>query len=221
MGKKIFIANWKSNKTTEESVSWLEVFNKNLSKISFENKTIVICPSFMSLQATSLYIKVNNLPISLGAQNISQFGEGAYTGEVNFRQIREFCQYVIIGHSERRKYNHETDSEIFEKTKIAKKEGLKTIVCIQAEETSISQESDFVAYEPVFAIGTGNPDTPGNVEKVFNKIINKRGNTNLVYGGSVNTQNVTNYLKISNLSGFLIATASLDPNNFTDILSKC
>ncbi|OGH10531.1 MAG: hypothetical protein A2857_00900 [Candidatus Levybacteria bacterium RIFCSPHIGHO2_01_FULL_36_15] len=219
--KLLFIANWKSNKTSEEAVSWLQAFKKNQSKINPENKTIIVCPSFLSIPAASLYIKANNLPIVVGAQDISGFESGAYTGEVSARQIREFCEYVIIGHSERRKYNHENDQDVHNKAEMAKTRNLKTIVCVQNEGVLVPKDSDFVAYEPVFAIGSGNADTPESITTVFSEINNNTGKTKLLYGGSVNAKNLESFLQIPYLSGFLIGSASLDPDAFISLLLKC
>ena len=221
MQKLLFIANWKSNKRYEEAVDWLQTFKKNLSKINLENKIIVVCPSFTYIPAVSLYVKANNLPIAVGAQNISGFESGAYTGEVSAQQLKEFCEYVIIGHSERRKYNHENDQDVHNKVEMAKTRKLKTIVCVQNEYTLIPKESDFVAYEPVFAIGTGNPDTPDRIADVFSSINNITGKSGLLYGGSVDAKNIAGFLQIPYLSGFLIGTASLDLDAFINLLSKC
>lgn len=221
MNKLLFIANWKSNKTSEQAVDWLQVFKKNLSKVDWENKTVVVCPSFISVPASSLYIKANNLPVFVGAQDLSGYESGAYTGEVSALQIKEFCEYVIIGHSERRKYNRESDQDVQNKAEMAKTRNLKTIVCVQNEVAPVPKESDFIAYEPVFAIGTGNPDSPQNIAKVFSKINDITGKVNLLYGGSVDAKNIDSFMQIPYLSGFLIGTASLDPDAFINLLSKC
>lgn len=221
MNKLLFIANWKSNKTASEAVDWLKAFDKLRENVNLENKEVILCPSYLGLPFCFSYIKENNLPIKLGVQDVSAFRQGAYSGEVSARQVKEFAMYTIIGHSERRKYNHETDDELKNKILVAKQGGLNTIYCVQDKNTFIPEDADFVAYEPVFAIGTGTPDTPKSIENTFSEISKKTGKTNLIYGGSIDFTNIKHYTRIPLLSGFLIGSASLDPNTFINILQAC
>ncbi|RJQ27459.1 triosephosphate isomerase [Candidatus Parcubacteria bacterium] len=216
--KKLFIANWKSNKTSQEAVEWLKIFKDNLVKINLEDKEIIVCPSFIALSSCYSFIKENNLPIKLGVQNISKFGDGPYTGEVNVRQAKEYVEYVLIGHSERRKYFFETDQDIEEKTRLAKEIGLKTIICVQNENTNIPQLSEIVAYEPESAIGTGNPEDPQNVADIVSNIHSRTGKDIFLYGGSVNEENAQSFLEAPMISGLLVGTASLDPYTYIKLL---
>lgn len=219
--KLLIIANWKSHKTTFEAKEWLEKFQENYSKINHTNKEIIICPPFTALSTIFTYIKQHNLPLSIGSQDVSGFEEGPYTGEVAASMVAEFAIYSIIGHSERRKNFCETDYTVVRKVEAAKQSNLKSIVCFQDENTSIPEQADILAYEPVFAIGTGNADTPENIKNVFDVLHKKTNGKLLLYGGSVDKNNIQEFAKIPLLSGFLIATASLDPNNFIDLLQQC
>ena len=146
--KKLFlIANWKSNKTIEEAEQWFHDFAEKLKSDSsnIENKEIIVCPSFTLLEH-SYYCSANlKLPIKLGAQNISPFDNGAYTGEVFGSQIKEFAQYVIIGHSERRQNLFENNEMLKPKVLMAKKYNLMPIFCIQNEETEVPAEINIIA----------------------------------------------------------------------------
>ena len=167
--KKLFIiANWKSNKTINETEKWLHDFSEKIKigPLSLDNKEIIVCPSFTVLEHANYCAKNLNLPIKFGAQNISSFDKGAYTGEVFGAQIKEFAQYIIIGHSERRQNFSENNEVLSEKVLLAKKYNLTPIFCIQNEETPVPEEVDIIAYEPPTAIGTGNPDTPENAQRV-------------------------------------------------------
>lgn len=216
--KHLFIvANWKSNKTAKEAEDWLnELKNANVDVV---NKETIICPPFIPLYKLNSVIKELNLPIKLGAQDISPFDEGAYTGEVNGKQIKEFTDYVIIGHSERRQNFKETDEMLIKKVQMAQKYLLTPIFCIQDQDTFVPEGVKIVAYEPVAAIGTGNPDTPENAEKVA-KAVKEKGVQFVLYGGSVNTQNVSSFTSMESIGGVLVGNASLDAKEFAKIIQN-
>lgn len=221
--KKLFIiANWKSNKTIEEAEKWLHDFAEKLKSdnSNIENKEIIVCPSFTLLEH-SRYCSANlKLPIKFGAQNISPFDSGAYTGEVFGSQIKEFAQYVIIGHSERRQNFQETDDMLSEKVLMAKKYNLMPIFCIQNQDSPVPQEIDVIAYEPPTAIGTGNPDTPENAQRVAEIVKERTGVTHVLYGGSVTSSNVKTFTNMPNIEGLLVGGASLDPLGFLEIIKN-
>ncbi len=174
-----------------EAIEWLRVIKEYKGEFeNLTNKTIIVCPPFQLLYSFSSYAKEYALPIIIGAQDISPFDPGAFTGEVNGRQIKEFADYVIIGHSERRTNFGETDEILFKKVEMAKKYDLKIVYCVQNENTLVPDGVSVIAYEPVFAIGTGHPDTPEDAEKVCTVLKQKYSSASVIYGGSVNGENV-------------------------------
>lgn len=214
MNSSLIIANWKSNKILGQAKDWLEKFSSNYNSI---NKTIIICPSFTLLSEVKSYLESKKLAIDLGGQNISQFENGEYTGEVNAAQIKDFANYVLVGHSERRKNFEETNQALNQKVELAKKYGLIPIFCIQGKDTYIPKGVEIVAYEPIFAVGTGNPDTPENANEV-GAVIKGNGYKKFLYGGSVNSQNVASFTSMPNIDGVLVGRASLDPVEFGKII---
>lgn len=223
MNKKIFVANWKSHKTVAESYDFISQLREMISTVNLDNKEIIIAPSFPSLMVCHDAIVKFLLPIKLAAQNISSFAEGAYTGEVNGKQIKEFADYVIIGHSERKRYYHETEGDVESKVKEAKDAGLTVIQCIQDQNSQIHGGADVVAYEPPNAIstfGVGEPENPDRIKEVFSKISEDTNEKKLLYGGSVDSKNIKSYAEIDKCSGFLIGGASLKPDSFIDLLSQ-
>ena len=219
--KNLFIVgNWKENKTESEAINFLMDFAKSYSPRP-DVKTI-ICPTYLSVSAASKFVKENNLDIDLGVQEVSEFEGGAYTGEVSASQAAEFVKYSIIGHSERRKNFNETDQDIEKKVKAAADHGIIPIVCVINDTVPVPVGVRIVAYEPVEAIGTGHPDTPENAEEVAKKIKEKNPDvTDILYGGSVTSENVRSFTEKPDISGVLVGGASLDPAKFLEIISKC
>ncbi len=218
MNSLFIVANLKSNKTYDEAKSWLEVF-KTIDKNLLEEKQIIICPSFTLLDIFRSFLSQNNLHVSLGVQTVSSVDEGAHTGEVNARQIKDFADYVIIGHSEERKLLNESDSLLQEKVSLSLKYGLTPIFCVQDKDTFIPQGVSIVAYEPIFAIGSGNPDTPQNANQVA-KDIKEKGNYKVLYGGSVTSANIKTFTMESDLSGVLVGGGSLEAAEFIKIIQN-
>lgn len=212
----LVIANLKANKTWEEVSLWLDQVGQGCP--SFKG-TIVLCPSYPFLTAAAQKIKSESLKIKLGSQDLSKFEKGSYTGEVASSQIADLCQYSIIGHSERRQNFAEDDHILAKKAANAKAAGLVPIFCVQNENTPVPKEAELIAYEPLFAIGTGNPDTPQNAATVA-KRLKDRGNYTVIYGGSVTPPNVKNFLKKGVIDGVLVGNASLDAESFIDILES-
>jgi len=217
--KKLFIvANWKSNKTTSEAYQWfVQVANAYESN---PDKEVIVCPSFTALPSIKAYILQQNLTIKLGAQDISPFGEGAYTGEVNAKQIKEVSEFVIVGHSERRKEFGENDEMLSKKIDRAREAGLTPIFCVQGIDTQIPLGISIVAYEPVFAIGTGNPDTPEDAEMVAKTLKEKFSLQHVLYGGSVSAEDVHSFTQLPSVDGVLVGGSSLDPEKFIQIINN-
>ena len=161
------------------------------------------------------------MPVKLGAQNISPFAQGAYTGEINAAQAREFAEYVLIGHSERRTHFSETDAMLVAKVKQALSVGLEPIFCIQNAQTAIPDGVTIVAYEPVEAIGSGHPDTPEDAEAVSQAVKATYPSVQTVlYGGSVKANNVQDFTSVSSIDGVLVGGASLDAEQWGKIITN-
>lgn len=217
--KKLFIlANWKSNKTIDTAEEWIHSFHKQFEpKLSLDSKEIIISPSFTLFEHLHYCTDNLKLPFSFAAQNISPFTEGSYTGEVNGRQIKEFANYVIIGHSERRGNFFEDDLILTNKVKQAKKYNLIPIFCVQGKETRVPDSIDMVLYEPIFAIGTGNPDTPSNAEEVADFLKTNYKIKYVLYGGSITSKNAKDFTQMPHLDGIAVGRESLDPVEFFKI----
>lgn len=221
--KKLFIiANWKSNKTTEDARAWLdEIVAARLEDQITSAKEVIVCPPFTLLSYLKTDILEKSIPIKLGSQDVSSFGVGAHTGEISATQIKEFAEYVVIGHSERRKEHLENNEMLAGKVISALTAGLSPIFCVQGADTQIPSGVSMVAFEPVAAIGTGNPDTPENAEKVARSIKKAHPEVqHVVYGGSVTAENVNSFTQMSSIDGVLVGGASLEADKFLPIVKN-
>lgn len=218
MDKKIWIvANWKSNKTIAQALDWVEQVGPNIPKV--DHLEVIICPPVVDLDEVKKAIIVGNFPLEVGAQDLSAFDVGAHTGEEAAKILSQLVGFSIIGHSERRQELGETDQMISEKVDQALKYGITSILCVQGVETFIPEAVRLVAYEPIFAIGTGHPDTPENANQVAQQIKTKAGSElEVLYGGSVTSENIKSFLDQPDLSGVLVGGASLDPQEFIKIV---
>ena len=248
MRKKILAANWKMNLTHVEAESYVETFLNEVGEVN--DVEIVIIPSFTSIP--TLAQASGNAPfIRLGAQNLHWERSGAFTGEISATMLRAlFVKYVIIGHSERRALFGETDAMVQRKVHTALEAGLRPIMCVgeslaeresdsvqkvlsrQVEEglkgVSSDHSSEIVlAYEPVWAIGTGRTATPAQAEEVhaflrsllaelFDKTAADR--IRIQYGGSVKPENTEDLMRQPNIDGALVGGASLDAHSFARII---
>lgn len=220
MNKNIWvIANWKANKNIQEALEWLSIVGPEIPKK--ENLKVVVCPNFICLEQVAKEIKVGNYNLMVGSQDLSSFEIGAYTGEVPAILLSGLVSLSILGHSERRKNFNETDEVVTQKVKQIKETNIMPLVCVQDGETIVPEGCKLVAYEPVWAIGTGIPDTPENANKVAGKIKQSNGNLEVLYGGSVTSENIKSFVKQENISGVLIGGASLDANEFVKIVKEC
>ncbi len=209
--KLLVVANWKCNPTTLKEAKFLfNAVGKGIK--NFKNVEVVICPPFIYLP----FLKAK------GAQDCFWEEKGAYTGEISPVMLKNLgVEYVILGHSERRKYQGETDEIINKKLKAAISAGLKPILCVAnlsqlGKSSKDISEEIIVAYEPVFAIGTGKPCPPEMAKKMRDKIDYSR----VLYGGSVNSQNAGNYIKEAGFKGLLIGGASLASKEFIEIVKR-
>lgn len=220
---KYIIANWKAHMNPQTTEEWIETFlsslntDTNLSKfIHSGDRSVIVCPPYPFL--LSLKKIVNNTSIYCGSQDLSQFEEGSYTGDVTAKSLSGLVSYSIIGHSERRHFYKETDEMIATKTELAAKNAIKTIVCIRGTSDQIPEKADIIAYEPVEAIGSGRNESVEDVIKM-KKHLAGLNNKPFIYGGSVTPENVAEYLNAAEIDGVLVGTASLDPQSFAKIVS--
>jgi triosephosphate isomerase len=245
--KPIIAGNWKMCKTILESVSTAIDLKARVAGIS--DREIVICPVFTSLKFVSDVLANSN--VKLGAQDIFWEEKGAFTGEISPSQIKDAgCSHVIIGHSERRQFFHETNETVAKKILAALKIGLAPIVCIgetlaerEAGKTFAVNEKQIreglaglskeqaklivIAYEPVWAIGTGKVATPAQAEEVHiyirKTVANMIGQDaadgmRILYGGSVKPENISDLMSQKNIDGALVGGASLEAESFTKII---
>jgi len=247
MRKPIIAGNWKMNKTAGEAVELVTALKGKVADVT--DVDIVVGPTFTALLAVSEIIKGSN--IKLTAQNMYWEEKGAFTGEISPVMLKDVgCQYVIIGHSERRAYFSETNETVNNKVKAAHAYSLNPIVCVgeKLEEresgvmkdvvkdhvvnglAGLSEEQMFntvIAYEPVWAIGTGKTATPEQAQEVHEFIRELLAETfssavaeavRIQYGGSVKPNNVAELMAKPDIDGGLIGGASLDADSFTQII---
>jgi triosephosphate isomerase len=246
--KKLIAGNWKMNGSIGEA----RVLTENIAKKIEENSAVLekcdflICPTFIHLPLVKRVVSHINAPLCLGAQDSAANENGAYTGEVSSKMLSDFgCEYVILGHSERRQYYGESDQLVYKKAELAHQAGLKTIICVgetehdrdsgRAEEVVGNQiinsvpdgatfENTVIAYEPVWAIGTGNSATSDDVSAMHQFIREKMkekladfARIRILYGGSMKPENAKELLSIPNVDGGLIGGASLKAEQFLGI----
>ncbi len=239
----LIIANWKLYKTVRESLAFTDKFLSLTGR--FYDRDIVLCPPFTAIYSVAKALEGTS--VKTGAQNVSYSESGAYTGEVSPEMLREAgCKYVIIGHSERRKYFGETDEMINRKIRIADSYGLVPVICTGEREEERNKgktrevlekqilhaikdfnpsqiEKFVIAYEPVWAIGTGYVATPEltvEVVEFLRHLISTKhtysvaSKVRILYGGSVKPENSQSFLREKEIDGLLVGGASLDPESF-------
>ena len=247
--KLIIAGNWKMNKTVAEALDLVRGLKLDLANI--KEADIVVCPPFTALSEVSKVILDSN--IRLGAQNMNEHNVGAYTGEIAAVMLKEFSvRYVILGHSERREYQKETDELIAKKAAAVHAASLKPIVCIgetlserEAGQTQkvletqargslarLSKEQmveTIIAYEPVWAIGTGKTATATQAQEthafirglllgMFDETVARR--VRIQYGGSVKPSNARELMSQPDVDGALVGGASLESRSFADIIKN-
>lgn len=215
------VGNWKSHKTVAQAADWFKEFEIFYKKqpVDWQKLTVVICPAYIHLMTLASHFALSQLPLQLGLQDISAYPSGAYTGQVSAEMVNGLARFSLIGHSERRKYEHEEETLLGEKVKRAKEVDIEPIYCVQSEDMVVPQECEIVAYEPVWAIGTGKPDTPDNADRVASIIRQRNPHvTNIIYGGSVTPENVASYVRKPQIGGVLPGGASLTARTFYQLL---
>ncbi len=245
--KLVIAGNWKMNKTVAEALSLVQGIKRELASV--KEVDVVVCPPFTALSEVSKAVLDSN--IRLGAQNMSEHNSGAYTGEICAGMLKEFSvRYVILGHSERRQYQQESDELINKKALAAHAASLKPILCVGetlaereggrmeavlatqirgglAGFTRQQMEETVIAYEPVWAIGTGKTATAQQaqdahayirslVSKLFEEAVARR--VRIQYGGSVKAANARELMSQPDVDGALVGGASLDDRGFADIV---
>jgi triosephosphate isomerase len=269
--QKLIVANWKMNPQSLNEAK--KLFNSIKSWIKrhsniLQNVRIIICPPFVYLESLSKSLKTKNyqLKTNLGAQDLfwedydppttlspfKRAPKGAFTGEISPKMLKNLgVEYVIVGHSERRKILRETDEMVNKKIKAAIKAKLKPILCIgetleerksgktfQILKTQLKKalknisnielltSNIIIAYEPVWAIGTGNPCRPENAKEILiflrklaQSLSHLVAQPLILYGGSVNSKNAKDYIKVG-FDGLLVGSASLDPKEFVEIIKS-
>lgn len=225
--KKYVIGNWKCNKGSDEAQSWFAEFARGYRPV--EGLQVIVAPSFICLQSLSQYVKTMGLEnLSLAAQDISLFPRGSYTGAVAADMVKELVDYVIIGHSERRRYFHETSQDAASKISEAADVGLIPIVCVDqpyarsqllALNDSESKEM-IIAYGPVDAMTVRIPESPIKVAETARFISQIQPGRPVVYGGSLQPDNVKDYVHVPELAGLFVGEASLDVRSFLAICDQ-
>jgi triosephosphate isomerase len=245
MRQALIIGNWKMNGNLAENEKLLNAIST--SSVSKGNIAVVVCPPSIYIAQVSQLLSQSK--IKYGAQNVSAYERGAYTGEVSTTMLQGFgCSYVLLGHSERRCLNHESDEQIADKFSAAVQAKITPVLCIgetltqrQSDETFLviaeqistvveqvgiqAFEHAVIAYEPIWAIGTGETASPEQAQAVHAKVrhqlaeydITIADNIPIIYGGSVNANNADSLFKQKDIDGALVGGASLSADAFINI----
>ena len=248
MKKKVIVANWKMNLDMQESSIYLHKLSEKIT--AHKSMEIILAPSTFTLQSLSL--QINHRQFKLAAQNFYWRDHGAYTGEVAISQLRGIVQYALVGHSERRNIFNETDKDVRAKVAAALRNNIRPILCIgETSDERNYNETDIVlndqllgglanvsseelteviiAYEPVWAIGTGNIALPDDIEKAVKTIRDQikqlygekaSKEIQVLYGGSIQPSSAADYANISGVDGLLVGGASLSLDKFSQIVEK-
>jgi triosephosphate isomerase (TIM) len=248
--KPLMAGNWKMNLNHLEAIAHVQKLAFSLNDKDFDAVEVAVLPSFTNLRSVQTLVQGDRLQILYGAQDLSPYDSGAYTGDVSGAMLAKLgCTYVVIGHSERREYHHEDDALVNTKVQAAYRHGLTPILCI-GEGLDIRRAGEHVpytlaqldgalagvpadqvrsiviAYEPVWAIGTGEVATPEDAQEVCSALRSRlaerfgaetAGIVRILYGGSVKAANTAGILAGPDVDGALVGGASLDADEFTQI----
>jgi triosephosphate isomerase len=223
--KKYIVGNWKCHKSSAEGRLWLDEFSRKYSPDA--SVEVVLAPTFLSLESISEYSRECNLSnFSLAAQDVSPFTKGSYTGAIAADHLKKFAKYVIVGHSERRRYFHETEQDLINKVTEAADAGLVPIVCVDEGQSILSKLSPLkdlecdeliVAYTPVDALNFKIAEPPDAISTSIVQIRSYFPSWPIIYGGALLPENVDRYLSIEGLDGLFVGSASLNPEDFASI----
>ena len=247
----LLAGNWKMNLDHLQSIAFVQKLAWSLKDAShdYDGAEVAIFPPFTDLRSVQTLISADKLPLAFGAQDLSAHDSGAYTGEISGAFLKALdCSYVIIGHSERRTLHHEGDDEVAAKVAAALKHGIVPVICVgeTAEDLELHGPSAVpvaqlkaalagvqgnvdivVAYEPVWAIGSGQAATPEQAEQVAAQLRavlrevlgdDVADATRILYGGSVKAANIAGFMREPNVDGALVGGASLDLTEFASIV---
>ncbi|CAN5805878.1 triose-phosphate isomerase [soil metagenome] len=249
--KSLIVGNWKMNATHLEALQMIQKLSYRLDTDDYDRVDVVVAPPFTALRSAQTVIEADRMLIQLAAQHVHWEESGAYTGEISAPMLNRLAvKYVIVGHSERRQHFGETDQEVNKRIKAILKSEMTPIICVgeSLEQREAGEEqvvvrhqlagalarlSDeqlaalVIAYEPVWAIGTGrnaSPDDAGTMAEFIRDTLSEIGNSDvaerirILYGGSVNAGNVRDLMAKRHIDGALVGGASLDPDQFAAIV---
>ncbi len=247
----LLAGNWKMHFDHLQAVAFVQklAWTLNDAKHNFDEAEVAVFPPFTDLRSVQTLVAADQLPIAYGAQDLSQHDSGAYTGEVSGAFLAKLdAKYVLIGHSERRQYHHEDDTIVAAKVQAALKHGLVPVLCVgetaedleqhgasavpvaqlKAALAGVPADADIVvAYEPVWAIGSGQAATPEQAQQVAAALRaelaalfgeDAAARTRILYGGSVKSGNIASFLRQADVDGALVGGASLDVDEFAKIV---
>ena len=246
----LIAGNWKLNLDHLQSIAFVQKLAWTLqdAKLDFRKVEVAVFPPFTDIRSVQSLISADHYPLVFGSQDVSEHDSGAFTGEISGAFLKALdCSYAIVGHSERREYHHETNEQVGAKAAAAIRHGLVPVICVgeTAEDlesrgasavpveqltialASVPKNADIVvAYEPVWAIGSGQAATPDQAEAVAAQlrlvVAEALGNdaaerTRILYGGSVKSGNIASFLREPNVDGALVGGASLVVDEFAKI----
>ncbi|ACV79147.1 triose-phosphate isomerase [Nakamurella multipartita] len=249
----LIAGNWKMNLTHLEGIALVQKISFTLPEKYLKHVEVAVFPPFTALRSVQTLIEADKIDFKYGAQDVSAHDSGAYTGEISGIQLSKLgCTYVLVGHSERREYHHETDEQLAKKVNAAYKHGLIPMLCVGegleireagnqvaysvnqllagiADVTPEQAESLVLAYEPVWAIGTGRVATPADAQEVCAALrvalAGKYGQETadkirILYGGSVKSGNVAEICAQTDVDGALVGGASLDGTEFATLAAN-
>ncbi|PZM89516.1 MAG: triose-phosphate isomerase [Actinobacteria bacterium] len=248
--RPLIAGNWKMNLNHLEAIALVQKLAFSLTEQQLTDVEVVVLPPFTNLRSVQTLVDGDKLLIGYGAQDLSQHASGAYTGEISGAMLAKLgCRYVVVGHSERRAYHHETDEVVNAKVKAALANDLSPILCVgegldvreakgqvahcQAQLDAAlaglkaeQVEKVVVAYEPIWAIGTGKTATPEDAQEVCGALRQRLGEVygqatadkvRILYGGSVKAANIAGIMAMPDVDGALVGGASLDAEEFAQI----